>query len=128
VDNGLAQSWGDRILNSFTTLHYGTFWGLPSRLFYILVGLAPAVLAITGWVMWWYRRKGADPNRPQFPSTKSIDRDRPDLMIQNTDRMPLWARIFSPIMYSSLGISLAVFRPESLRNHHRFDWQRHLLR
>lgn len=41
-----------RVLNSFTPLHYGTFWGLPSRIFYIFVGLAPVILSITGFIMW----------------------------------------------------------------------------
>ncbi|MEH2309963.1 MAG: PepSY-associated TM helix domain-containing protein [Nostoc sp.] len=42
-------------MNSFVPLHYGTFWGLPSRIFYVFVGLAPLVLFITGFVMWRYR-------------------------------------------------------------------------
>ncbi|WP_442938394.1 PepSY domain-containing protein [Nostoc sp.] len=41
-----------RILNSFGPLHFGTFWGLPSRIFYVFVGLAPLILFITGFVMW----------------------------------------------------------------------------
>lgn len=48
---------GDRVLNSFTPIHYGTFGGLPTRIFYVFVGLAPTVLMITGFVMWWLRRK-----------------------------------------------------------------------
>lgn len=63
VDNGLEQSLGDRFLNSFTTLHYGTFWGLPSRILYVFVGLAPLVLFITGSVMWWYRRQATHKSR-----------------------------------------------------------------
>jgi uncharacterized iron-regulated membrane protein len=48
---------GDRILNSFTPLHYGTFGGVSTRILYIFVGLAPTVLLVTGFVMWRYRRK-----------------------------------------------------------------------
>ncbi|MDZ8261517.1 PepSY-associated TM helix domain-containing protein [Nostoc sp. ChiQUE01b] len=55
VDNGLKLSLGDRVLNSFVPLHYGTFWGLPSRILYVFVGLAPLILFITGFVMWRYR-------------------------------------------------------------------------
>jgi uncharacterized iron-regulated membrane protein len=55
VDNGLKLPLGDRVLNSFVPLHYGTFWGLPSRILYVFVGLAPLILFITGFVMWWYR-------------------------------------------------------------------------
>ncbi|NJR75162.1 MAG: PepSY domain-containing protein [Scytonema sp. CRU_2_7] len=55
IDNGLEQSLGDRVLNSFTPLHFGTFWGLPSRILYVFVGLAPLILFVTGFVMYWYR-------------------------------------------------------------------------
>ncbi|MEH2117502.1 PepSY-associated TM helix domain-containing protein [Nostoc sp.] len=58
VDNFLKQSLGDRILNSFSPLHYGTFGGWPTRIFYLFVGLAPLILSVTGFVMWWYRYKG----------------------------------------------------------------------
>ncbi|MBW4445069.1 MAG: PepSY domain-containing protein [Plectolyngbya sp. WJT66-NPBG17] len=48
---------GDLVLNSFTPIHYGTFGGLPTRIFYVFVGLAPTILMITGVVMWWYRKR-----------------------------------------------------------------------
>ncbi|MEH1835866.1 MAG: PepSY-associated TM helix domain-containing protein [Nostoc sp.] len=52
-----TSSLGDRVLNSFNDLHYGTFWGFPSRIFYLFVGLIPLILFITGFVMWWYRKR-----------------------------------------------------------------------
>lgn len=55
VDNALKLPLGDRVLNSFVPLHYGTFWGLSSRILYVFVGLAPLILFITGFVMWQYR-------------------------------------------------------------------------
>ncbi|MDF5709473.1 MAG: PepSY-associated TM helix domain-containing protein [Nostoc sp. S4] len=59
VDNSLNislnTSLADRIFISFADLHYGTFWGLPSRIFYLFVGLTPLILLITGLVMWLYR-------------------------------------------------------------------------
>jgi uncharacterized iron-regulated membrane protein len=57
VSDGQKQTLGDRVLNSFVPLHYGTFWGLPSRILYVFVGLAPLVLFITGLVMWWHRKR-----------------------------------------------------------------------
>ncbi|MEH2286250.1 PepSY-associated TM helix domain-containing protein [Nostoc sp.] len=57
VDNALKPSLGDRILNSFTPLHFGTFGGLPTRILYVFVGLAPLILFITGFVMWQYRKR-----------------------------------------------------------------------
>jgi uncharacterized iron-regulated membrane protein len=41
IDNALKAPLGDRILNSFYPLHYGTFGGLPTRIFYVFVGLSP---------------------------------------------------------------------------------------
>lgn len=55
VDNALKMPLGDRVLNSFTPLHYGTFGGLPTRILYVFVGLAPLILFLTGFVMYWYR-------------------------------------------------------------------------
>ncbi|MEH2177851.1 PepSY-associated TM helix domain-containing protein [Nostoc sp.] len=55
VDNALKLPLGDRVLNSFVPLHYGTFGGLPTRILYVFVGLAPLILFITGFVMWRYR-------------------------------------------------------------------------
>lgn len=58
IKNALQPSLGDRILNWFHPLHYGTFWGLPSRILYVLVGLAPLILLITGLNMYRYRKWG----------------------------------------------------------------------
>ncbi|MEH2298994.1 MAG: PepSY-associated TM helix domain-containing protein [Nostoc sp.] len=57
VENSLKASLGDKILNSFQPLHFGTFGGLPTRILYVFVGLAPLILFITGFVMWWYRKR-----------------------------------------------------------------------
>jgi uncharacterized iron-regulated membrane protein len=55
--NGMELSRADRVLASFAPLHYGTFWGLPTRILYVFVGLAPLILFTTGAVMWWYRKR-----------------------------------------------------------------------
>lgn len=56
--NGLKPSRADRVLDSFVPVHYSTFGGLTTRILYVFVGIAPLVLFITGFVMWWYRYKG----------------------------------------------------------------------
>jgi uncharacterized iron-regulated membrane protein len=48
---------GDKVLNSFESLHYGTFGGFPTRILYVFVGFAPIVLLVTGFVMWKHRRR-----------------------------------------------------------------------
>lgn len=50
-------SFGDRILNAFAPMHYGTFGGLPTRILYVFVGLSPTVLFITGLTMYRLRRR-----------------------------------------------------------------------
>ena len=55
VQDSRTGRLGDRVLNSFTPLHYGTFGGLPTRILYVFVGLSPTILFITGFVMWRYR-------------------------------------------------------------------------
>ncbi|MGV0026866.1 PepSY-associated TM helix domain-containing protein [Phormidesmis priestleyi] len=57
IDDERKAPLGDRVLNSFTPLHYGTFGGLPTRILYVFVGLSPLILFITGFVMWWYRKR-----------------------------------------------------------------------
>ncbi|XHX77300.1 MAG: PepSY-associated TM helix domain-containing protein [Stenomitos frigidus ULC029] len=57
VQDSKTLGLGDRILNAFVPLHYGTFWGLPSRIFYVFVGLTPLVLFLTGSAMWQSRQR-----------------------------------------------------------------------
>jgi uncharacterized iron-regulated membrane protein len=45
---------GDSIIASFEPLHYGTFWGVFSRILYIFVGLVPLILLITSFGMYQY--------------------------------------------------------------------------
>jgi uncharacterized iron-regulated membrane protein len=73
VQDSRVVGLGDRVLNSFTPIHYGTFGGLPTRIFYVFVGLAPTILMITGFVMWWYRkRKKAAPSTEQMNTTANL--------------------------------------------------------
>jgi uncharacterized iron-regulated membrane protein len=56
VQNSQTATLGDRILNAFAPMHYGTFWGWPSRILYVFVGLSPTILLVTGFIMYGYRR------------------------------------------------------------------------
>ncbi|MFA6961219.1 MAG: PepSY-associated TM helix domain-containing protein [Opitutaceae bacterium] len=51
-----------RAVDAFTPLHYGTFGGLPVKILWSLGGLAPGLLAISGFLMWFHRRR-----RPPVP-------------------------------------------------------------
>ena len=72
VQDSKTLPLGDRVLNAFVPLHYGTFGGLPSRILYVFVGSAPLLLFITGLVMWRYRKtpqhSGQSASMPKYPS------------------------------------------------------------
>ncbi|WP_009964386.1 PepSY-associated TM helix domain-containing protein [Verrucomicrobium spinosum] len=55
TDVSQGGAWA-QILDSFTPLHYGTFGGLPVKILWCIGGLAPGILSITGFLM-WYKRK-----------------------------------------------------------------------
>jgi uncharacterized iron-regulated membrane protein len=55
VQDSRTAKLGDRILHTFTPLHYRTFGGLPTRILYVFVGLAPLILFITGAKMFGLR-------------------------------------------------------------------------
>ncbi len=48
-------SVGDLMMRWVAPLHVGNFGGVGVRLAWMLFGLAPAVLAVTGLVLWWTR-------------------------------------------------------------------------
>lgn len=56
VENALQASVGRRIDNLLYPLHIGRFAGIGSQALYLLAGLSPAILAVTGWSMWQRRR------------------------------------------------------------------------
>ncbi|MGC4028099.1 MAG: PepSY-associated TM helix domain-containing protein [Steroidobacteraceae bacterium] len=53
-DSDRAET-GDFLLAQFTSLHFGRFGGPGVRITWIVLGLVPAALAVTGALMWWYR-------------------------------------------------------------------------
>lgn len=48
-------SWPIRITRDIYPLHFGTFGGDFTRILWIIVGVAPAILYVTGVLMWWNR-------------------------------------------------------------------------
>jgi len=54
ADMGRA-SFAVRVLFYIRPLHYGSFAGTTSKILWIIVGLAPGVLFLTGFLMWWRR-------------------------------------------------------------------------
>ena len=51
----------------FSAAHYGNFGGWPTKVLWVILGFAPAVLFVTGMIMWW--------NRVLTPAAKRLMRD-----------------------------------------------------
>lgn len=47
--------WGTRLIKSMAPLHFGTWGGHPSRVLYIAMGFGAALLAVSGYLMYWNR-------------------------------------------------------------------------
>lgn len=50
-------SLGAKIVDSYRRLHFGDFAGLASRVLWVVMGMAPLLLAVTGLTLWWKRRR-----------------------------------------------------------------------
>lgn len=56
VDGVAGRSVGDAIIAWIPPLHFGTFGGgTPVYVLWLLLGLTPAILGVTGLLMWWNR-------------------------------------------------------------------------
>lgn len=56
-------TWSEKLEAVVYPLHVGSFGGLPIRILYVLIGLTPGLLSITGFLLWW-RRRGK--KRPKY--------------------------------------------------------------
>lgn len=50
-------SWSEKLDAAIFPLHIGSYGGLPIRVLYVLVGLTPGLLSITGFLLWWRRKR-----------------------------------------------------------------------
>jgi uncharacterized iron-regulated membrane protein len=53
--DGAPRTAGDRVIAVLAPLHIGMFGGVVVKLLWVLLGLAPSVLFVTGSIMWWNR-------------------------------------------------------------------------
>jgi uncharacterized iron-regulated membrane protein len=65
VENALEAPLANRILNALFPLHIGIYGGLAMRILYIFIGLAPTVLFITGFALWWSKTYAVRARRRQ---------------------------------------------------------------
>lgn len=50
-----ARTWGDAVMSSVTPWHVGGVGGRAGRVIWFMLGLSPAVLFVTGLIVWWRR-------------------------------------------------------------------------
>jgi uncharacterized iron-regulated membrane protein len=55
TEQSARWSWGDRLLMWAYTIHFGDFGGLLTKPIWVVFGLIPAGLTVTGYLMWWNR-------------------------------------------------------------------------
>jgi uncharacterized iron-regulated membrane protein len=53
----------DQIEATFFPLHVGNFGGIAVKILYVIVGLTPGLLSITGFLLWWRRVSKQKPTR-----------------------------------------------------------------
>jgi len=51
------ESFWNRVEATFYSLHIGSYGGLPIKIIYVLIGLTPGFLSISGFLLWQRRRK-----------------------------------------------------------------------
>lgn len=60
VDRFSSAQSGVRLIRLMTPIHYGDVGGLFTRVLWVVFGLVPAGLFVTGLLMWWNRSLGRD--------------------------------------------------------------------
>jgi uncharacterized iron-regulated membrane protein len=58
IDLLRQRPFGERIVSSFSPLHFGRFGGVAVKIVWVLLGLTPGTLAVTGFLIWWKRAAG----------------------------------------------------------------------
>jgi uncharacterized iron-regulated membrane protein len=64
VNDPRTKSWNITLFESWLfALHVGSFGGTAMRILYLVIGLSPTVLAITGLAMWLIKRRNRQRQR-----------------------------------------------------------------
>ncbi|HEV7379592.1 MAG TPA: PepSY-associated TM helix domain-containing protein, partial [Dyadobacter sp.] len=65
--NRLSEKrWSDQLESTFFPLHVGNFGGIAVKILYVIIGLTPGLLAVTGFLLWW-RRAGNGKSKRSKP-------------------------------------------------------------
>jgi len=76
--------FGDLVLSWLAQAHFGRFAGIGVKIIWTVVGLAPAVLFVTGMLMWWKRVLKPWLGRGAFvpPDVQVVDAARSENSVQ----------------------------------------------
>jgi uncharacterized iron-regulated membrane protein len=76
--------FGDQVLFWLAQLHFGRFAGIGTKMIWTVIGLTPAVLFVTGSVMWWKRvvRPWRIKKQVKSTSLKTVGLGQPENSIQ----------------------------------------------
>lgn len=74
VKNAPKAPLGPRIMNLLYPVHIGRLGGAATRVLQVLVGLTPTVLFVTGWFIWWRKRRTKPRSHRTRPPTPTGDR------------------------------------------------------
>ncbi len=72
LDDPRAMGFAGRLLKTMEPMHYGKLGGLPQKLLWLLLGLTPGFLFVSGVAMWWNRTRGSRRVRAVKPTEESF--------------------------------------------------------
>ncbi len=55
IESSRRWSFGEKLLMATYSIHFGDFGGNSSKALWAVLGLTPALLAVSGYLMWWNR-------------------------------------------------------------------------
>ncbi len=67
-----GETSGDTITSWLMTLHTAMIWGIPFKIFVTFVGLAVAMLSVTGVYIWWKKRRARRIDQQRRTNTINI--------------------------------------------------------
>lgn len=75
VDDSRAAPLGMRIINVLYPLHTGEWAGTPARVIQVFIGLAPGLLFLSGFLMWWNRSLARRFRPSRAVATQTLEAD-----------------------------------------------------
>lgn len=65
-----AAGLGAQVVDAFEPLHFGDFGGIASKILWCLAGLAPGILALSGSLIYFSRKRKADARPARHPAAR----------------------------------------------------------